>query len=88
MCLSGHRHHGTFRIYSSLNVTMGILGHSSISPSDYKTQPSFRYYSYNRQSLILTDYEQYSLNLRQTEQTQIDQWLLLRVYQKFWPRDL
>jgi hypothetical protein len=73
MCLSGHHHHDTFCICSSLNVTTGILAHPSISPSDYKTPPSFRYYSYNRQSLIPTDYEQYSLNLRQT---QTDQWLL------------
>jgi hypothetical protein len=76
MCLTGHRHQDSFRIYSSLNTTMGILGHSSISPLHYYTDPSIRYYSYNKKSLILNDYEQYILNLIQTEQTQIDQWIL------------
>jgi len=55
---------------------MGILGHSSISPLDFQTDPSIRYYSYNRKSLILNDYEQYTLNLMKTGQTQRDEWLL------------
>jgi hypothetical protein len=76
MCFTGHRHQDIFRIYSSLNTTMGILGHPSISPLNFYTDPSIRYYSYNRKSLILNDYEQYILNLIQTEQTQIDEWIL------------
>jgi hypothetical protein len=76
MCLSAHRHYDTFRVYSSLNTTMGILGHPSISPIGYLSQPSIRKYSYNRKSLILTDYEQYSLNIIEAERTQKDQWTL------------
>jgi hypothetical protein len=76
MCFTGHRHQDAFRIYSSLNTTMGILGHPSITPLDFLTEPSIRYYSYNRKTLILNDYEQYTLNLIKTEQTQIDEWLL------------
>jgi hypothetical protein len=76
MCFAAHRHRDTFRIYSSLDTKMGILGHSSISPLDFPGDPSIRYYSYNRKSLILNDYEQYILNLMKTEQTQHDEWLL------------
>ncbi len=76
MCFTGHRHQDTFRLYSSPYTKMGILGHSSISPLDFLTDPSIRYYSYNRKSLILNDYEQYILNLMKTEQTQHDEWLL------------
>ncbi|CAF0876218.1 unnamed protein product [Rotaria sp. Silwood1] len=74
MCLSAHRHQDLFRVYSSLNITMGIIGHPSISPIGYLSQPSIRKYSYDRKSLILTDYEQYSLNLHAAERTQKDQW--------------
>ena len=76
MCLTAHRHHDLFRIYSSLNTTMGILGHPSINPMSYLTQPSIRKYSYNRKSLILKDYEQYSLNIIESEHTQKDYWKL------------
>jgi len=76
MCLSGHRHQDTFRVYSSLNTTMGILGHSSVSAVGYLSLPSIRKYSYNKKSLILTDYEQYSLNIIEAELTQKDQWRL------------
>jgi hypothetical protein len=76
MCFTGHRHQDTFRIYSSLDAKMGILSHPSISPLDFLAEPSIRYYSYNRKSLILNDYEQYILNLIKTEQTQHDEWLL------------
>jgi len=75
MCLSGHRHQDTFRVYSSLNTTMGILGHPPISPISYLSQPSIRKYLYNRKSLLLSDYEQYSLNLIEAERTQKDQWI-------------
>jgi hypothetical protein len=76
MCFSGHRHQDTFRVYSSSDSTMGILGHPSISPIGYLSQPSIRHYSYNRQTLKLTDYEQYSLNLIEAERTQDDKWPL------------
>jgi hypothetical protein len=76
MCLTGHRHRDTFRIYSSVDANMGILGHPSISPLDIVSDPSIRYYSYNRKSLILNDYEQYILNLIKAEQTQGDEWVL------------
>ncbi|CAF4253027.1 unnamed protein product [Rotaria socialis] len=39
-------------------------------------EPSICYYSYNRKSFALIDYEQYALNLIKTEQTQIDRWSL------------
>jgi hypothetical protein len=74
MCLTGHRHQDTFRVYSSLNTTMGILGHPSISPIGYLSQPSIRKYSYNKKSLVLNDYEQYSLNIIESERTQKDLW--------------
>ncbi|CAF4040933.1 unnamed protein product [Rotaria sp. Silwood2] len=74
MCLSAHRHQDLFRVYSSLNTTMGIIGHPSISPIGYLSQPSIRKYSYDRKSLILTDYEQYSFNVHEAERTQKDVW--------------
>lgn len=74
MCLSGHRHQDTFRVYSSSNTTMGILGHPSISPIGHLSKPSIRKYFYNKKSLILTDYEQYSLNIIEAERTNKDQW--------------
>jgi hypothetical protein len=74
MCLTGHRHQDIFRVYSSFNQTLGILGHPSISPTGYLSQPSIRKYSYNKKSLILTDYEQYILNLIEAERTNKDQW--------------
>jgi hypothetical protein len=55
---------------------MGILGHSSIGSFGFLTNPSIRYYSYNRKSLILNDYKQYIFNLIKIEQTQINEWLL------------
>ena len=76
MCLSGHRHQDTFRVYSTINATMGILGHSAISPISSLNQPSIRHYSYNRRSLVLTDYEQYVLDLHEAELTQRDLWKL------------
>ncbi|CAF3918527.1 unnamed protein product [Rotaria sordida] len=76
MCLSGHRHQDVFRVYTSLNTTMGVIGHPPISPIGYLSQPSIRKYSYDRKSLILTDYEQYSLNVIEAERTQKDQWTL------------
>lgn len=74
MCLSGHRHQDTFRVYSSSNTKLGILGHPPISPIGYLSQPSIRKYSYNRKSLILNDYEQYILNIIDAERTQKDDW--------------
>ncbi|CAF4362627.1 unnamed protein product [Rotaria socialis] len=76
MCLSGHRHQDIFRVYSSSNTTMGIIGHPSISPVGYLSQPSIRKYSYNRQTHTLKDYEQYSLNVNEAERTQKDRWAL------------
>ncbi|UJR35397.1 hypothetical protein I4U23_028154 [Adineta vaga] len=76
MCLTGHRHYDMFRVYSSGNITMGILNHPAISPVGHLTQPSIRKYSYNRQKLVLTDYEQYNLNILQVERTQNDVWSL------------
>ena len=74
MCLSGHRHQDVFRVYSSFNQTVGILGHPSISPIGYLSQPSIRKYSYNRKLLILTDYEQYTMNLIEAGRTNKDEW--------------
>ena len=76
MCLTGHRHQDTFRLYSSSTTVMGILGNPSISPLDFLAEPSIRYYSYDRKSLVLYDYDQYILNLIETERTQIDRWIL------------
>jgi hypothetical protein len=76
MCLCGHRHHDTIRVYSSSNVTMGILAHSSISPFLRLSKPSIRKYSYNKKSVMLTDYEQYSLNMIEAERTQKEEWSL------------
>ncbi|CAF1272776.1 unnamed protein product [Adineta ricciae] len=76
MCLSGHRHFDILRVYSSGNITMGILNHAAISPVGYLTQPSIRKYSYDKQRLVLTDYEQYSLNVLEAERTQNDHWSL------------
>ncbi|CAF3750258.1 unnamed protein product [Rotaria magnacalcarata] len=76
MCLSGHRHQDMFRVYSSSNATMGIIGHPPISPIGYLSQPSIRKYSYNRKSFTLKDYEQYSLNVNEAERTQKDRWAL------------
>lgn len=74
MCLTGHRHQDILRVYSSGNTKLGIIGHPSISPIGYLSQPSIRKYSYNRKSFILTDYEQYSLNVKEAERTQKAQW--------------
>ena len=76
MCLSAHRHQDIFRVYSTSTTKMGILGHPSISPIGSLTKPSIRKYSYNRKSLMLTDYEQYSLNIIEADRTQKDQWTL------------
>lgn len=76
MCFSAHRHQDTFGVYSTSQTTMGILAHPSITPRDFYSEPSIRYYSYNRKSLILNDYEQYILNLIKTERTKIDEWIL------------
>jgi len=74
MCLSGHRHQDSFRLYSSSKGKLGLLGHPPISPISYLSQPSIRKYSYNRQSLVLNDYEQYILNIIDAERTQTDKW--------------
>lgn len=76
MCLTGHRHVDTFRVYSNRNTIMGIISHPSISPLDFFSDPSIRHYTYDRKSLILIDYDQYILNLIEAERTQIDQWTL------------
>ena len=76
MCLAGHRHQDTFRVYSTSTTTMGILTHPSISPLDFFTDPSIRHYTYDRKSLTLIDYDQYILNLIEAERTQTDEWTL------------
>lgn len=76
MCLTGHRHQDTFRIYRSSDTIMGILGHPSISPLDLFAEPSIRHYTYNRESLVLYDYNQYILNLIETERTNMDRCIL------------
>lgn len=74
MCFSGHRHRDVFRVYSTPSTKVGIIGHPSISPIGSLSQPSIRKYSYDRKSLVLIDYEQYSLNLLESERTQKDEW--------------
>ena len=76
ICLSGHRHEDIFRVYTSSNTTIGILNHPSISPIGYLSKPSIRKYTYNRKSLLLNDYEQYTLDITEAERTQKDQWTL------------
>lgn len=90
MCLTGHRHQDAFRLYSSSNTVMGILANPSISPLDFLAEPSIRYYSYDRKSLILYDYDQYILNLIETERTQIDRWILSYRFSTWYnqPREL
>ena len=74
MCLTGHRHQDTFRVYSSSNRTIGILGHPAITPISRLSHPSIRRYVYRRTSLVLIDYDQYSLNLAEAEHRDLDQW--------------
>ena len=76
MCFNAHRHHDILRIYSSVNTTMGMIGHASLSPFLYLSNPSIRKYSYNRKSILLNDFEQYSLNIMEAEQTNKDIWRL------------
>jgi len=76
MCFTGHRHQDIIRLYSSRNTTLGILSHPAISPISWLTNPSIRRYFYNRTSFDLIDYEQFSLNLIETERTKKDQWKL------------
>ena len=76
MCFSGHRHQDTFRLYLSSHSVMGILGHPSISPISSLTHPSIRHYSYQRQTVLLNDYDQYALNLLDSDRTGNDQWEL------------
>lgn len=76
VCLSGHRHEDSFRVYSSSEATLGILSHPSISPIGYLSLPSIRRYRYNRVSIQLTDYDQYTLNLLESERTGRESWSL------------
>jgi hypothetical protein len=76
MCFSGHRHQDTIRLYPSVNSPMGIIGHPSISPISALSQPSIRRYLYDRHSIVLIDYDQYALNLIESERTDHDRWSL------------
>jgi hypothetical protein len=76
MCLTAHRHYDLFRVYSSAHVTMGMLGHPSLSPLSYLAHPSIRKYSYDRKSIILTDFEQYALHINEVDRTNKDVWTL------------
>lgn len=74
MCLTAHRHQDTFRVYSSMNRTIGMLGHPSITPIVRLAHPSIRRYAYHRKSHVLIDYDQYSLNIARAEREDFDQW--------------
>eukprot|EP01129_Flabellula_baltica_P017686 TRINITY_DN988_c0_g1_i2.p1 TRINITY_DN988_c0_g1~~TRINITY_DN988_c0_g1_i2.p1 ORF type:complete len:376 (-),score=64.71 TRINITY_DN988_c0_g1_i2:17-1144(-) len=61
--LYGHTHRDDFKIYSKDDkVTFSLLLSPSISPNSF-TNPSFRYYIYNRSDYSLIDYINYYLDL-------------------------
>lgn len=74
LCLSAHRHQDAFSFYSNKNGPMAIISQPAISPIGLLSRPSIRKFSYDRNSLDILDYDQYSLSLDEAHQTQNDLW--------------